>query len=170
MGRRPAFYHNERRLIPKQLDRRSLGRPVFTTSASVRAPESRSMTIRLALIGLCLVGLPVPALSEGVEINDALSAHALGKASSRAAGTGSEVVVPSAPAGENASYSLGSAYIPVDSWLYPAMLRLYSLGYVDTLFINMRPWTRLSVVHALEKSRPEILHGTEEAKEILASV
>ncbi len=45
---------------------------------------------------------------------------------------------------------LGSPYIPVDSWMYPAMLRLYSLGYVDDMFIGLRPWTRASVMHMLE--------------------
>ncbi len=63
-----------------------------------------------------------------------------------------------------------SAYIPSDSWVYPAMLRLYSLGYVDTVFLSMRPWTRLSVVHALEASRDSILQGPDEAKEIFASL
>ncbi len=47
---------------------------------------------------------------------------------------------------------LGSPYIPVDSWVYPAMLRLYSLGYVDTLYLGMRPWTRASVMHMLEEA------------------
>ncbi|MDR3575969.1 MAG: capsule assembly Wzi family protein, partial [Anaerolineaceae bacterium] len=44
----------------------------------------------------------------------------------------------------------GSPYIPVDSWVYPAVLRLYSLGYVDTVFLNMRPWTRESLGHMLD--------------------
>ena len=47
---------------------------------------------------------------------------------------------------------LGSPYIPVDSWVYPAMLRLYSLGYVDTVYIGLRPWTRASVMHMLENA------------------
>ena len=38
--------------------------------------------------------------------------------------------------------TLGSPYIPVDSWIYPAVLRLYGLGYIDTVFLGMRPWTR----------------------------
>ena len=46
--------------------------------------------------------------------------------------------------------ALGSPYIPVDSWVYPAVLRLYSLGYVDTPYLGMRPWTRASVSHMLE--------------------
>ena len=44
----------------------------------------------------------------------------------------------------------GSPYIPVDSWVYPAMLRLYSMGYVDHVYLGMRPWTRASLSHALE--------------------
>jgi hypothetical protein len=47
---------------------------------------------------------------------------------------------------------LGSPYIPVDSWIYPAVLRLYSLGYVDTVYLGMRPWTRASVSHMMEQA------------------
>jgi hypothetical protein len=43
----------------------------------------------------------------------------------------------------------GSPYIPVDSWVYPAVLRLYSLGYVDTVYLGIRPWTRSSVGNML---------------------
>ncbi len=50
------------------------------------------------------------------------------------------------------------------------MLRLYSLGYVDGVFLSMRPWTRLSVVHAFQLSRDRILQGPDEVKEILASL
>jgi hypothetical protein len=48
--------------------------------------------------------------------------------------------------------ALGSPYIPVDSWVYPAVLRLYSLGFVDNVFLGMRPWTRASVGHMLEET------------------
>jgi len=44
----------------------------------------------------------------------------------------------------------GSPYIPVDSWIYPAVLRLYALGYVETPYLNMRPWTRASLSNMLE--------------------
>jgi hypothetical protein len=50
------------------------------------------------------------------------------------------------------------------------MLRLYSLGYVDTLFLSMRPWTRLSIVNALLGSQDSIMQGPDEAKEIFASL
>jgi hypothetical protein len=45
----------------------------------------------------------------------------------------------------------GSRYIPIDSWIYPAVLRLYSLGFVDTVYLGMRPWTRSSVSNMLDE-------------------
>ncbi len=50
----------------------------------------------------------------------------------------------------------GSPYIPVDSWVYPAVLRLYSLGFVDMVYLGMRPWTRASVDHMLEEAGTRI--------------
>jgi len=65
----------------------------------------------------------------------------------------------------------GSAYIPVDSWVYPAMLRLYSLGYVDSMVLSMRPYTRRSVLHMLESSASTILSSDDgQAQEILAAL
>ncbi len=65
----------------------------------------------------------------------------------------------------------GSTYIPVDSWIYPALLRLYSLGYLDTAVLGMRPWTRLSVLRMLQASQEDILgDGKPEAVAIYHSV
>jgi hypothetical protein len=50
----------------------------------------------------------------------------------------------------------GSPYIPVDSWVYPAVLRLYSLGYVDTVYLGMRPWTRASLSHMLDETESRL--------------
>lgn len=50
----------------------------------------------------------------------------------------------------------GSAYVPVDSWIYPAVERLYALGYADTAYLGLRPWTRLSIAHMLERSAARI--------------
>jgi hypothetical protein len=47
---------------------------------------------------------------------------------------------------------LGSPFIPVDSWVYPAVLRLYALGFADDVFLGMRPWTRASVSHMIEQA------------------
>ena len=60
------------------------------------------------------------------------------------------VAPPCAPA------ALGSPYIPVDSWIYPAVLRLYSLGFVDSVYLGMRPWTRASLGHMVEQAGARI--------------
>jgi hypothetical protein len=67
--------------------------------------------------------------------------------------------------------ALGSPYIPVDSWAYPAVLRLYSLGFMDTVYLGMRPWTRASVDHMLEEAGARIEDAdagpaTDEAQEL----
>jgi hypothetical protein len=63
---------------------------------------------------------------------------------------------PGRPAPVCQPASLGSPYIPLDSWVYPAVLRLYGLGFVDTVYLNMRPWTRASVSHMLEQAGARI--------------
>jgi Capsule assembly protein Wzi len=59
----------------------------------------------------------------------------------------------SANAAQDCEPSLNdSPYIPVDSWVYPALWRLYALGYIDTIYLGMRPYTRSSVGHMLEET------------------
>jgi Capsule assembly protein Wzi/PAP2 superfamily len=58
-----------------------------------------------------------------------------------------------------------SAYVPLDSWIYPAIERLAAEGYVRTAMLGMRPWTREECarllgeaedhIHAQEKDPPE---------------
>jgi hypothetical protein len=65
----------------------------------------------------------------------------------------------------------GSAYIPVDSWVYPAMVRLYSMGYLDTMYLSMRPYTRRSALHILQASEDAILSSDDaQAQDILAAL
>ena len=47
----------------------------------------------------------------------------------------------------------GSTYLPMDSWIYPALDRLHALGYMDTAFLGLRPWSRLSIFHMLDRGR-----------------
>ena len=42
-------------------------------------------------------------------------------------------------------------YVPLDNWVYPALDRLHGLGYADTAFLGLRPWTRRSIQHMLEE-------------------
>ena len=71
----------------------------------------------------------------------------------------------------------GSPYIPVDSWVYPAVMRLYSMGYIDHVYLGMRPWTRASLSHMLEdidaQFRDAGMYGdptTGEAQDIYAAL
>ncbi len=66
---------------------------------------------------------------------------------------------------------LGSTYIPVDSPVYTMALRLYSLGYLDSSFTDMRPWTRRSLLHMLNASASRILaDNDDEAVALLAGL
>ena len=58
---------------------------------------------------------------------------------------------------------MGSTYEPMDSWVYPAMDRLYALGQIDTAYLGMRPWTRLSIVHILEAGSEKISDTDEDS-------
>ena len=44
---------------------------------------------------------------------------------------------------EPSTANFGSPYVPLDSWIYPALERLMAWGYVSTAVLGMRPWTRL---------------------------
>lgn len=48
--------------------------------------------------------------------------------------------------------SMGSPYVPLDSWIYPAIERLAALGYVSTASLGIRPWTRLECARLLSEA------------------
>lgn len=51
-------------------------------------------------------------------------------------------------------------YIPMDSWIYPAMWRLHALGHADSAFLGIRPWTRRSLESMLSE-----IEGEEDVEE-----
>lgn len=57
---------------------------------------------------------------------------------------------------------LGSTYVPMDNWIYNAIDRLHGLGYADTAYLGMRPWTRLSILHMLKDSADKIADAHED--------
>jgi hypothetical protein len=54
----------------------------------------------------------------------------------------------------NSKYGL--VYVPLDSWVYPAFERLFSLGYADSAYLGMRPWTRTSCLQILQETYPNL--------------
>jgi Capsule assembly protein Wzi/PAP2 superfamily len=52
--------------------------------------------------------------------------------------------------------NMGSPYVPLDSWVYPALERLIALGYIKTGYLGIRPWTRLECARLLEEAEQKI--------------
>jgi capsule assembly protein Wzi/PAP2 superfamily protein len=50
------------------------------------------------------------------------------------------------------STSTGSPYVPLDSWIYPAIERLAALGYIRSAFLGIRPWTRTECARLVEEA------------------
>jgi hypothetical protein len=50
----------------------------------------------------------------------------------------------------------GLVYVPLDSWVYPAFERLISLGYADSAYLGLRPWTRTSCLQILQETYPKL--------------
>jgi membrane-associated phospholipid phosphatase len=55
---------------------------------------------------------------------------------------------------------MGSPYVPLDSWVYPALERLAALGYLPTAYLGIRPWTRLECARLLEEADDGMRHQT----------
>jgi membrane-associated phospholipid phosphatase len=47
---------------------------------------------------------------------------------------------------------MGSPYVPLDSWIYPALERLAAMGYIKTAILGLRPWTRLECARLLSEA------------------
>jgi len=93
----------------------------------------------------------------------ALAGLAFIAAGTAAAGQSNATAGPAQSAGSSydagsdcESVTRGSPYIPVDSWVYPAVLRLYALGYVDKVYMGMRPWTRVSLSRMLDETEERL--------------
>jgi hypothetical protein len=51
---------------------------------------------------------------------------------------------------------MGSPYVPLDSWVYPALERLIALGYIRSGYLGIRPWTRMECARMLEEAEQNI--------------
>jgi hypothetical protein len=56
------------------------------------------------------------------------------------------------PGEEREHTTLASPFVPVDSWVYPALKRLAALGYIKTQFVAQEPWTRLECKRQTEEA------------------
>ena len=51
---------------------------------------------------------------------------------------------------------MGSPYVPLDSWIYPALDRLAALGYINSAIAAMKPWTRSECARQLSEAGDRI--------------
>ena len=47
---------------------------------------------------------------------------------------------------------MGSAFLPLDSWVYRGVERLAAFGYIDRTFLGMKPWTRMECAQLLQQA------------------
>jgi hypothetical protein len=66
--------------------------------------------------------------------------------------------------------SVGSTYVPIDSWIYPALDRLQALGYIDFAYFGLRPWTRSSIVTMLNQTQRTIESAPNDGSDIVRTV
>ncbi len=59
----------------------------------------------------------------------------------------------------------GSPYVPLDSWIYPALDRLSSMGLIDSGFAGMRPWTRSECARLLNEAEEKLGEGADSMTE-----
>jgi membrane-associated phospholipid phosphatase len=50
----------------------------------------------------------------------------------------------------------GSVYVPMDSWIYPALDRLAALGFVPSQNAGIRPWTREECLRQLAEAEAQV--------------
>jgi membrane-associated phospholipid phosphatase len=48
--------------------------------------------------------------------------------------------------------NMGSPDVPIDSWVYPAFERLIALGYIQSAYLGIRPWTRLECARLMSEA------------------
>jgi membrane-associated phospholipid phosphatase len=58
--------------------------------------------------------------------------------------------------GDRSPANQGSPYVPLDSWIYPALERLAGLGLIDSGFVGLRPWTRRECVRQVSEAEEKL--------------
>ena len=67
--------------------------------------------------------------------------------------------------------NMGSSYVPIDSWVYPAFDRLIALGFLHDRVESMRPWSRLECSRLLSEVHQYIAYAEDAPdKHVLAMV
>lgn len=66
-----------------------------------------------------------------------------------------------APERERPARSRGPVFVPINSWIYPALIRLAALGYIPDQATGLRPWTREECIRQLGEAEEAQAYRTE---------
>jgi hypothetical protein len=83
----------------------------------------------------------------------------------------SEVASREAPGHTYNPKHMGSTYVPLDSWIYPALDRLAALGYAERGFEGMGRWTRIECPRMVNQAKEvlKLFHPlSEDAEDMLS--
>jgi Capsule assembly protein Wzi/PAP2 superfamily len=67
---------------------------------------------------------------------------------------------------EGRNSSLGTTFVPLSSWIYPAMKRLIALGYIRSQFIGIEPWSRQECATLLQEATERIVTESNTTDEV----
>lgn len=51
---------------------------------------------------------------------------------------------------------MGSPYVPLDSWVYPAIEKLEGMGYIKIAFLALKPWTRIETANLVTEAKTNL--------------
>jgi Capsule assembly protein Wzi/PAP2 superfamily len=67
---------------------------------------------------------------------------------------------------EGRNSSLGTTFVPLSSWIYPAMKRLIALGYIRSQFMGIEPWSRQECATLLQEASERIVTESNTTDEV----
>lgn len=73
---------------------------------------------------------------------------------------------PSDDIRETRPRSLGSPFVELDSWIYPAIDRLAAMGFIQTEYAGMRPWTRIECGRLVQEADDMLLSEESPPQEV----
>lgn len=68
--------------------------------------------------------------------------------------------------GNRQNSSLGTTFVPLDSWIYPALERLIALDYIRSQFLGIQPWTRQECANLLQEAGERIVQDSNVSDEV----
>jgi membrane-associated phospholipid phosphatase len=64
--------------------------------------------------------------------------------------------------------NMGSPFVPLDSWVYPAFERLAALRYTNTQVMGLKPWTRIECARVTEEAGESLQRDEGASQDLIA--